>query len=143
MQEWKCKSICHRRALWVLWCHFSNWHYKFWSKYPRVLQYQGTIVNENTLVSKAEILSKSKEVSILTAVTITNATYVIKSNHLDYYTNSGHSYLFGPSTITSKPIIFIRKGFMILKKSCPFSTEILYQIRRPTNQRRQLILWSK
>jgi hypothetical protein len=54
---------------------------------------KGTIVNkENTLVRR-EILSKSKEVSFLTAVTITNATYVIKSNHVDYYTNSGHSFI--------------------------------------------------
>jgi predicted amidohydrolase len=77
---------------------------------------KGTIVNkENTLVSKAEILSKSKEVSILTAVTITNATYVIKSNHVDYYTNSGHSF-FGPSTITSKTNYIYGERFYDTKK---------------------------
>jgi lipopolysaccharide export system protein LptA len=48
--------------------------------------------------------------------TFTNSTYVIKSNHLDYFSNSGHSYLLGPSTITSKANYIYRKGFYDTKK---------------------------
>jgi lipopolysaccharide export system protein LptA len=81
---------------------------------------KGTIVNkDNTLISKSgRYYVSQKKFQFLTAVTITNPTYVIKSNHLDYYTNSGHSYLFGPSTITSKKnYIYTEKGFYDTKKN--------------------------
>ncbi|HLP63184.1 OstA-like protein [Flavobacterium sp.] len=74
----------------------------------------GTIVsNENTLTSNTgKYFVAQKKYQFLSAVTITNPKYVIKSNHLDYYTNSGHSYLYGPSTITSKEnYIYTEKGF--------------------------------
>jgi lipopolysaccharide export system protein LptA len=81
---------------------------------------KGTIVNkDNTLISKSgKYYVTQKKFQFLTAVTITNPSYVIKSNHLDYYTNSGHSYLFGPSTITSKKnYIYTEKGFYDTKKN--------------------------
>ncbi|WP_410503915.1 OstA-like protein [Flavobacterium sp. XN-5] len=81
---------------------------------------KGTIVNkDNTLVSKSgKYYVTQKKFQFLTAVTITNPTYVIKSNHVDYFTNSGHSYLFGPSTITSKKnYIYTEKGFYDTKKN--------------------------
>ena len=81
---------------------------------------KGTIVNkENTLVSKSgKYYVAEKKFQFLTEVTITNPKYVIKSNHLDYYSNSGHSYLFGPSTITSKNnYIYTEKGFYDTKKN--------------------------
>ncbi|WP_366182735.1 OstA-like protein [Flavobacterium ovatum] len=81
---------------------------------------QGTIINrENTLKSKSgRYYVAQKKFQFLTAVTITNPTYVIKSNHLDYFSNSGHSYLFGPSTITSKAnYIYTEKGFYDTKKN--------------------------
>ena len=81
---------------------------------------KGTIVNkENTLVSKSGRYYVAQEkFKFLTAVTITNPKYVIKSNHLDYYSNSGHSYLFGPSTITSKAnYIYTEKGFYDTKRN--------------------------
>lgn len=81
---------------------------------------KGTIVNkDNTLVSKSgRYYVAEKKFQFLTAVTITNPKYVIKSNHLDYYSNSGHSYLFGPSTITSKNnYIYTEKGFYDTKKN--------------------------
>jgi len=64
----------------------------------------GIITNkDNILRSKAgKYYANEKKFKFTTAVSLTNPKYVIKSNHLDYYTNSGHSYLFGPSTITSK-----------------------------------------
>lgn len=81
---------------------------------------KGTIVNkDNTLVSKSgRYFVAEKKFQFLTEVTITNPKYVIKSNHLDYYSNSGHTYLFGPSTITSKEnFIYTEKGFYDTKKN--------------------------
>ena len=81
---------------------------------------KGTIVNkDNILVSKSgRYYVAQKKFNFLTEVTITNPKYVIKSNHLDYYSNSGHSYLFGPSTITSKTnYIYTEKGFYDTKKN--------------------------
>jgi lipopolysaccharide export system protein LptA len=80
----------------------------------------GTIVNkENTLKSKSgRYYLTQKKYQFLTSVVLTNPQYVIKSNHLDYYTNSGHSYLFGPSTITGKEnFIYTEKGFYDTKKN--------------------------
>lgn len=80
----------------------------------------GTIVNgENTLKSKSgRFIAQQKKYEFRTAVTLTNPKYVLKSNHLDYYTNSGHSYVFGPSTITSKDdYIYTEKGFYDTKKN--------------------------
>ncbi|QSW91526.1 OstA-like protein [Flavobacterium endoglycinae] len=81
---------------------------------------KGTIVNkDNTLVSKSgRYYVAEKKFQFLTEVIITNPKYVIKSNHLDYYSNSGHTYLFGPSTITSKAnYIYTEKGFYDTKKN--------------------------
>ncbi len=81
---------------------------------------KGTIVNkDNTLVSKSgRYYVEEKKFQFLTEVTITNPKYVIKSNHLDYYSNSGHTYLLGPSTITSKAnYIYTEKGFYDTKKN--------------------------
>jgi lipopolysaccharide export system protein LptA len=81
---------------------------------------QGTILNkDNTLKSKSgRYYVAQKKFQFLTAVTLTNKTYEIKSNHLDFYSNSGHSYLFGPSTITSKAnYIYTEKGFYDTKKN--------------------------
>lgn len=81
---------------------------------------KGTIVNkDNTLVSKSgKYYVAQKKFQFLTAVTITNPKYVMKSNHLDYYSNSGHTYLFGPSTITSQSnYIYTEKGFYDTKKN--------------------------
>lgn len=75
--------------------------------------------NENTLQSKSgRYYVAQKKFQFLNEVTITNPKYVIKSNHLDYFSNSGHSYLFGPSTITSKAnYIYTEKGFYDTKRN--------------------------
>ncbi|WP_163401099.1 OstA-like protein [Flavobacterium fluviatile] len=81
---------------------------------------KGTIINkDNTLVSKSgRYYVAQKKFQFLTEVTLTNPKYVMKSNHLDYYSNSGHSYLFGPSTITSKTnYIYTENGFYDTKKN--------------------------
>ena len=80
----------------------------------------GTINNrENVLRSKSgRYVVGQKKYEFRTAVTITNPKYVIKSNHLDYYNNSGHAYVFGPSTITSEnDFIYTEKGFYDTKKN--------------------------
>ena len=80
----------------------------------------GTIYSgENVLKSKSgRYFMGQKKYQFLTAVTLTNPKYVLKSNHLDYYTNSGHAYVFGPSTITGKDnYIYTEKGFYDTKKN--------------------------
>ena len=80
----------------------------------------GVITNrENVLKSKSgRYFVAEKKFQFLTAVTVTNPKYVVKSNHLDYFNNSGHSYLFGPSTITSKEnFIYTEKGFYDSRKN--------------------------
>ncbi len=64
----------------------------------------GNIVNKkNTLTSKAgRYYVKEKKYQFLKAVVLKNPEYTIKSNHLDYYTKQGDSFLYGPSTITGK-----------------------------------------
>lgn len=74
----------------------------------------GTITNkENVLKSKSgKYYLNEKKYSFKTAVTVVNPRSTIKTNHLDYYDNSGHAYVFGPSTITSKTdYIYTENGF--------------------------------
>jgi lipopolysaccharide assembly outer membrane protein LptD (OstA) len=92
----------------------------------------GTIYNgDNTLKSKSgRYFMPQKKYQFLTSVTLTNPKYVLKSNHLDYYTNSGHAYVFGPSTITGKEdYIYTEKGF--------YDTKTLAARRRAVVARRQ------
>jgi lipopolysaccharide export system protein LptA len=80
----------------------------------------GTIVNDkNTLKSKSgRYFVDQKKYEFRTAVTLTNPQYVMKTEFLDYYTNSGHSYVFGPTTITGKNnFIYTEKGFYDTKKN--------------------------
>jgi lipopolysaccharide export system protein LptA len=80
----------------------------------------GTITNrDNTLKSKSgRYYLQQKKYQFLTSVVLSNPEYTIKSNHLDYYTNSGHSYLFGPSTIVGKDnFIYTENGFYNTKKN--------------------------
>ncbi len=80
----------------------------------------GTIVSgDNTLTSKSgRYYIDQKKNQFLTTVTLTNPKYVLESNHLDYYTNSGHAYAFGPTTITSEDnYIYTEKGFYDTKKN--------------------------
>lgn len=80
----------------------------------------GTIINKNnTLKSKVgRYYIKEKKYQFLTAVVLTNPDYTIKSNHLDYYTSQGDSYLLGPSTITGKEnFIYTENGYFNSKKN--------------------------
>jgi len=69
-----------------------------------------------------------------TDVVITNPDYVLKSNHLDYYTDSGLAYLYGKSTIKSdESFIYGEEGFSDTKAGKSHFTKnayILYDDRR-------------
>lgn len=73
-----------------------------------------TITNKlNTLKSKSgKYYTRELKYEFRTQVVITNPENVVKSNHLDYYEDSGHAYLFGPSTIDNKGNhIYTENGF--------------------------------
>lgn len=69
----------------------------------------------NTLKSKnGKYFMNLKKFIATVDVTIDNPDNFIESNHLDYYTGSGQSYLYGPSTITAKTDenkIYTERGF--------------------------------
>lgn len=67
----------------------------------------------NTLNSKiGRFYLKENKFKALSDVIITNPENTINSQHLEYYTNTGKTYLFGPSTIKdSINTLFCEKGF--------------------------------
>lgn len=80
----------------------------------------GTIVNkENTLKSKSgKYFVQSKKYQFNTKVVVTNPKAKIETNHLDFYEDSGHAYVFGPSTITNEGnVIYTENGFYDTKNN--------------------------
>ncbi|MFK5889399.1 MAG: OstA-like protein [Flavobacteriaceae bacterium] len=82
----------------------------------QVLYYNdsGTIIDSiNTLKSKeGHYYLENKKFVAKTNVVLTNPDYILKSERLDYYTNSKIAYLFGPSRIISpESTIYCEKGF--------------------------------
>jgi len=69
----------------------------------------------NTLKSKnGNYYLEDKKFTATTRVTVVNPEHHLESNHLDYYTNSGLTYLYGPSTITNSSNnnrIYCERGF--------------------------------
>ncbi|WP_397447041.1 OstA-like protein [Polaribacter sp. R77954] len=69
----------------------------------------------NTLKSKnGNYYLENKKFTATTRVTVVNPEHHLASNHLDYYTNSGLTYLYGPSTITNtenENKLYSEKGF--------------------------------
>src|SRR5699024_4518825 len=58
-----------------------------------------------------------KKFTFLKNVVVTNAEYVIHSNHLDFYEESGEAYLYGPSTITgNENKVEFERGFYDTRK---------------------------
>jgi lipopolysaccharide export system protein LptA len=90
-----------------------------------------TIKDEtNTLQSKnGNYYLENKQFTATTRVNITNPDNTIDSDRLDYYTNSGHAFLYGPSTITNKQDgnkIYTEEGFYNTK------TDISHFIKNTT-----------
>tara|TARA_B100000787_G_scaffold130278_1_gene99199 strand:+ start:24674 stop:26242 length:1569 start_codon:yes stop_codon:yes gene_type:complete len=81
----------------------------------------------NVLESKnGNYYLEKKKFTATTRVTITNPDNLIESNHLDYYTDTGHAFLYGSSTITNRKDnnkIYSERGFYNTK------TDISYFIK--------------
>ena len=71
--------------------------------------------------------------SFLQNVVVNNPDYVINSEHLDYLTESGNAYLYGPSTIDGeKSKIYCERGFYDTKKDKGYfvkNSKVYYQNR--------------
>ena len=81
----------------------------------------------NTLKSKnGNYYLETKKFTATTRVTVVNPEHNLISNHLDYYTDSGLTYLYGPSTITNtenENKIYCERGFYNTK------TDISYFVK--------------
>ncbi|MGY0392029.1 OstA-like protein [Bizionia sp. KMM 8389] len=54
----------------------------------------------------------SQKYQFVNSVVLTNPDYIINTNHLDFYSETGHAYLYGPSTIvTDESKTYCEKGF--------------------------------
>ena len=69
--------------------------------------------DSNQLKSKNGVYSTvEKKFTATTNVVVNNPENKLESNHLDYFTESGQTYFYGPSTITTKESIAVaKKGF--------------------------------
>lgn len=88
----------------------------YFDRLKQLLYYKsGAVIKDdkNILESKeGNYYLKTSKFQALSNVVLTNPEYVLKSNHLDYYTNNGQAFLYGPSTITGKDnFIYTEKGF--------------------------------
>ena len=88
----------------------------------------GTIKDAtNTLKSKVgNYFLETKKFTATVNVTVDNENHFLESNHLDYYTESGHTYLYGPSTVTNKEngnTIYCEKGFYNTKTDVSYFVE--------------------
>lgn len=90
--------------------HFDRLNQKLYYKSYATIKDQ-----TNTLKSKnGNFYLKNKKFTATTRVTVVNPEHHLESNHLDYYTNSGLTYLYGPSTISNtknENKIYCEKGF--------------------------------
>jgi len=81
----------------------------------QILKYDcfGTIVNlENTLTSQVgEYFANDKKLSAQQNVKVINPSMILKTGHMDYYTSTGRTYLYGASTITNdRTKMYTEKG---------------------------------
>lgn len=84
------------------------------------LQQQAYYRSGGTVTDTASVLKSrigryfiaDKRYQFLDKVKVTNPEYTIDSNHLNFYTENGHAYLYGPSTIKSTTsTIYCERGF--------------------------------
>ena len=75
----------------------------------------GGTVRDSASVLKSRVgryFLEDDKYSFASEVVITNPEYVLKSAQLDFYSESGHAFLYGPSTITSdESKIYAERGF--------------------------------
>lgn len=76
------------------------------NRVTQIMRYDcfGTIVNkENTLTSiVGEYFANEKKLTAKQKVKVVNPDMTLKTAHMDYYTETGRTYLYGPSTIDNK-----------------------------------------
>ncbi len=79
----------------------------------------------NVLVSRiGNYFLQTSKFQALSEVVLTNPDYVLKSEHLDYFTSNGHAFLHGPSTITGEDnYIYTEKGFYDTQKGISHFTK--------------------
>ena len=74
----------------------------------------GTIRDSSNVLTsnRGRYFLAQKKYQFVSDVKLTHPDYVVNSSQLDYYTNSAHAYLYGPSTITGKEYkIYCERGF--------------------------------
>lgn len=75
----------------------------------------GGTVRDTASVLKSNIgryFLEEDRYSFVSNVVVTNPEYVIKSEQLDFYSESGHAYMYGPTTITSETsTVYCERGF--------------------------------
>ena len=103
--------------------HFDRLNQKLYYK-----SYATIKDSTNTLKSKnGNFYLETKKFTATTRVTVVNPEHHLASNHLDYYTNSGLTYLYGPSTITNTENdnkMYCERGFYNTK------TDISYFVKK-------------
>lgn len=82
----------------------------------------------NVLTSKrGTYFANEQKYQFLTNVKLVNPDYVIDSQHLDFYTQSGHVYMYGPTTITSDAnLIYCERGFYDTKGNTSYFVKNSY-----------------
>jgi len=87
----------------------------------------GAVIKDtaNVLESlKGNYFLKTTKFQALSKVVLTNPSYILKSDHLDYFTENGQAFLYGPSTITSTDnLIYTEKGFYDTKSNISHFTK--------------------
>jgi lipopolysaccharide export system protein LptA len=74
----------------------------------------GTVRDTESVLSSrvGRYFMTQKKYEFLDKVVVTNPKYIIESNHLNFYSDSGHAYMYGPSTITGKTSkVYSERGF--------------------------------
>lgn len=68
--------------------------------------------------------AETKKYQFLSDVVLTNPEYVINTNQLDFYTESGYAYLYGPSTIVGETsTVFCERGFYDTRNDTGYFTQ--------------------
>jgi len=94
----------------------------------QILYYRnGAIIKDTANVlesNEGNYFLKTTKFQALSEVVLTNPDYVLKSDHLDYFTNNGQAFLYGPSTITGEDnFIYTEKGFYDTKANISHFTK--------------------
>ncbi|WP_044632296.1 OstA-like protein [Neotamlana sedimentorum] len=87
----------------------------------------GTVVKDSsgTITSKiGRYFMDMKKYQFVEDVVLVNDSTTINSNYFDFYSDSGHAYLFGPSTITNpESVTYCEKGFYDTKNKIGYTVK--------------------